>query len=199
MAAATFFTFGAALGLSGTLGGGWGAAVSGAMAKVGLTGTFANIVGGAIAQAGYGALAGGAIGAITGKGFVKGAQGGALMGAITGGALGAAGIGPGLAPKPGAANVNVSHMQNLSPPSMPSGAIPLGPPSPAGLGAAPGLLGTIKGGIESGSSFVKDNQALFGPLFTGVGRSIQGDPRGQGQSERDDRIQDSYDVDFSRF
>ena len=42
LAAASFFTFGAALGITA----GWGTIVSGAMSKVGLSGTLANVVGG---------------------------------------------------------------------------------------------------------------------------------------------------------
>ena len=85
LAASAFFTFGASLGITG----GWAAKVGAFTSKIGLGGKMANIVAGAITQAGTGAWIGGIAGAATGQGFMKGAALGAAGGAVAGGAAGA--------------------------------------------------------------------------------------------------------------
>lgn len=79
----SLFTTGAASGAGSMASGGLSAAAS----SFGKS-TLGNVLTGAIRQAGFGALAGGAIGAVTGQGFMKGAliggAGGALMGGVTG-------------------------------------------------------------------------------------------------------------------
>jgi hypothetical protein len=95
MAAAVYFTAGAALSVAGTAGGWAGAASSiGAMG-----GSLAPVLTGAIQYAGYGAIAGGAMAGLQGKNIIKGAGRGALTGAITGGVLGA--VAPGAVGVPG--------------------------------------------------------------------------------------------------
>lgn len=98
-AGAILFTAGAALpslGLTSIFGvstaGGFGGAIGGLVAHVGLTGTIGNIVAGAVTYAGFGAAAGGLVSAITGKNVMKGMAQGALVGGIAGGAMGALGI-----------------------------------------------------------------------------------------------------------
>ena len=153
LAAAAFFTFGAALGITA----GWGAIVSGAMAKVGLSGALANVVGGAVAQAGYGALAGGAMGAVTGKGLLKGAQQGALAGAITGGVAGGFGLGPGTtAGSPTASGV--------APPSAPP---IIGPQPPGPQGLLGKIGGAVKGFAKGADKVLNETRRPAGPDHCG--------------------------------
>jgi len=130
-AAAIYFTAGAALGA----GVGWGGTVTGAVSKLGLSGGLANIVGGAITQAGYGAAIGGITSAVTGGGFVKGAQLGTATGLVTGGVTGAmglngaavdnaVGLGPNQTPQavdPTATSVNLERPEVLVPGNPPRG------------------------------------------------------------------------------
>lgn len=89
---ALVFTGGAALGLGGIFAGGFGGAVTGLTGALGLTGAAGSIITGAITQAGYGALLGGALGAVTGGDPLEAAAGGALVGAATGGVSGGLGL-----------------------------------------------------------------------------------------------------------
>lgn len=81
-AAAIYFTVGAALGVTGTAGG-W------LSSSLGLSGTLGSVVSGAVTQAGYGALLGGGLAAVTDGDVGKGLLEGALAGAVTGGITGA--------------------------------------------------------------------------------------------------------------
>lgn len=83
---AIVFTAGAAMGALPS----WGTAISGAMGKLGITGTLGSVLTGAVTQAGYGAVLGGATSALTGGKVSNGMLAGAAAGAITGGAMGAA-------------------------------------------------------------------------------------------------------------
>jgi hypothetical protein len=88
------------------------------------SGVLGNMLTGAITQAGYGALLGGAIGAITGQGFGKGALIGGLGGAVTGGLGGLA----------GAAGVDTGIVTGSTPTGMAStGSTAPGPSSIPGL------------------------------------------------------------------
>ena len=183
LGAAAFFTFGAALGL-GAAAGGWGKAVAGFMAKIGLQGTLANVVGGAIAQAGYGALVGGAIGAATGQGFVSGAQAGALTGLVTGGVSGGFGIGPGLQAKP-AAPAPVPGLPPIA------GAVP----DAVATGATGGARATLIKGAKGLGKFLKESGSI-GPLIKGIGQGIAGDAQYEGMMARDKELRDSYKLDW---
>lgn len=95
-AAAVVFTAGAALGVA-PLAAGCGGAMTGLAGSMGLTGTAASVVAGALTQAGYGAAigfaGGGLMSSLSGGSFMKGAMQGAgaglLTGAVTGGITGA--------------------------------------------------------------------------------------------------------------
>lgn len=112
-AAAVVFTAGAALGLmpvlmaagGGSAFGAFGAAVSSGLASVGITGTLATVLGGAVVGAGFGSAAGGALAGVTGGDIDKGMQTGMLVGGAAGGVaggLGLTGVGLGGAPGSGA-------------------------------------------------------------------------------------------------
>jgi hypothetical protein len=90
-AAALVFTAGAALGVPGTAGG-WGGAVSKLTQSLGAGDMLTNTLSGALTQAGYGAVLGGATSMLTGGDPLKGAGFGAAGGAVTGGLMGAAGM-----------------------------------------------------------------------------------------------------------
>ena len=185
VAAVAFFTFGASLGLTAV--GSWGKAVSGFMAKIGLEGTLANVVGGAIAQAGYGAVVGGAVGAATGQGFVSGAATGALTGLATGGVSGALGIGPGLQAKAAAA---VTPPVPGLPPI--AGAVPEVVPT----GATGGARATLIKGAKGLGKFLKESGSI-GPLIKGIGQGIAGDAQYESMMARDKAVRDSYNIDWS--
>lgn len=80
----SLFTTGAATG-AGSMASGGLSGIAGAFGG----GTLGNVLSGAIRTAGFGALAGGAIGAVTGQGFLKGALIGAAGGGLLGGVSGA--------------------------------------------------------------------------------------------------------------
>lgn len=82
-AAAVVFTGGSALGLTA----GWGT-VAGALGGIAGEGLLGGILSGALQYAGYGALAGGVMSAISGGDILKGMKKGMLSGAVTGGILG---------------------------------------------------------------------------------------------------------------
>lgn len=84
MVGAVVLTAGAALGAL--------PAIGSVLGSVGISGTMASILGGAISMGAVGAVTGGIMGAATGKGFFSGAEGGFLMGAATGGVLGGIGV-----------------------------------------------------------------------------------------------------------
>ena len=182
LAAAAFFTFGAALGVTA----GWGAIVSGAMAKVGLSGTLASVVGGAVAQAGYGALSGGVLGAVTGKGLLKGAQQGALAGAITGGVAGGFGFGPGTA-------TGSPTSSGLMPPSAPPiiGPQPLGPQGLLGK-----IGGVVKGFAKGADKALAKHSGLLGPIIAGLGSGVSRDADLKAMEARQERVSGSYDIDW---
>lgn len=85
---ATTFTAGAASGAGSMASGG----LSGIISRFTGGGVLGNVLTGALTQAGYGALIGGAASALTGGSFAKGALMGAAGGALSGGLMGAAGL-----------------------------------------------------------------------------------------------------------
>jgi hypothetical protein len=62
------------------------------LGSVGISGTLASVLGGAISMGAVGAVTGGLMGAVTGQGFMKGATTGFLGGALTGGIGGGIGL-----------------------------------------------------------------------------------------------------------
>lgn len=181
-AGAIFFTGGAALGLTG-LAGGWSAAASAVGSALGGSGIIGSALSGAIYQAGIGAAAGGAISAVTGGSFSKGAKAGAKIGAITGGAMGgyqgitggkglftAAKGGGKVANTPAAASTpsKSASMSGAGMPGTPAGGIPGGTtPSTA----AP--IAGKKGGLFSGiADWAKKNPTLAGGIVQGAGQAI---------------------------
>ena len=89
-AGALIFTAGAMLGVP-AMAGGWGGAVGKVTSTLGLSGSSANIIGGAATMAGYGSLTGGVLGKVTGGSFTEGMKKGAMFGGAGGAAMGAIG------------------------------------------------------------------------------------------------------------
>ena len=196
IAAAAFFTFGASLGLTAV--GSWGQAVSGFMAKIGLQGTLANVLGGAITQAGYGAVVGGAVGAATGQGFFKGATTGLVTGLATGGVSGALGIGPGLQAKPAGATPAAGAFPGAggTPGAAAGAALDAGASAGASAGAgASGMGGTLLKGAKGLGKYLKESGSI-GPLIKGIGQGIAGDAQYDAMMARDQGLRDSYDLDW---
>lgn len=108
LAGAVIFSGGAALGLAPLgIAGGWGAAASTLTSSLGLTGTLGSVLTGAVTNAGFGALAGGALSLVTGGDPMKGIQQGALAGGVAGGIGGALGMTGGAASAAeGASNIS---------------------------------------------------------------------------------------------
>ena len=101
---AVAFTAGAALGLPGLAGGGWGGAVAKGMGGLGLdvNGGIGRLLTGVVTQAGYGAALGAGTALVSGGDVVRGSQIGAAAGGVGGGLLAAAGGPTDLMPKLGA-------------------------------------------------------------------------------------------------
>ena len=166
LGSAAFFTFGAALGVTGS----WATKVGALVSKVGLKGKLANIVSGAITQAASGGWVGGALGAATGQGFMAGAGTGAAVGAAAGGAMGA--------------------FQSAGPAAAGGGAPASGGAAPAGGGAFaeatasqavnPAAGGGLMGAgmqVGGGSAFSRVFNTIFGaggigPVIQGVGQGL---------------------------
>ncbi len=188
VAAAIFFTAGAALAPAGSWlsGMGWGKVASTLVTKVGIKGTLGKVLTGSVAGAGWGAAIGGGVSAATGGSFTEGARSGALSGAITGGLAGAAGWTPGVKPDSTSNNGGSSNG-----------------------GSSNG--GSSNGGSSNGGSnpnslidFLK-NPAVAGNLISGVGKGIgtaaaartQADMAAEERQAFDDRLaqlSDNYRV-----
>lgn len=67
-------------------------AIGSVLGSIGISGTLASVLGGAISMGAVGAVTGGLKAAITGKDIMKGAVGGFVPGALTGGLLGGVGL-----------------------------------------------------------------------------------------------------------
>lgn len=188
-AGAIVFTAGAALGVP-VLAGGWAGAAGGMASSLGLTGTSASILTGAITQAGYGAAIGGAGAALTGRDIGDGMMVGAATGAVTGAATGAMSAPAGAAPQPGAPQASGPPTQLGSKLPTPldngaagmrglagdagadtlSGGADVGPPTglAGGTGAAP--TQTIIQAPQQG--FLERNQGLVAGVVSGLGQGL---------------------------
>lgn len=166
-AAAIYFTAGAALGIAGTAGG-WGGAVSGLVGKFGLGSTLSSVLTGAVTQAGYGALIGGGLAAVTGGDVSKGLLRGALAGAVTGGITGAL-TAPATAASSGATGTGTipSTATSLNAPIIPVTRAPLGPLAASGSTETTGLLSGL-------GDFAKTpgGGAIIGGAVQGIGAGI---------------------------
>ena len=94
LAAAIYFTAGAALGagaLGATGGLGWATGVKAMVAKMGMSGAAASMLTTSVTYAGYGAVTGVATSLVTGGDPMEGLKKGAIGGAITGGVMGGVG------------------------------------------------------------------------------------------------------------
>ena len=98
---AVAFTAGAALGLPGLAGGGWGGAVAKGLGGLGLdvNGGIGRLLTGVVTQAGYGAALGAGTALVSGGDVVRGSQIGAAAGGVGGGLLAASGGPTDLMPK----------------------------------------------------------------------------------------------------
>lgn len=211
-AAAIYFTAGAALGVVGTAGG-WGAAAGSITSSVGATGTMANVLTGAITQAGYGAAIGGVLSKAGGGSFTEGAKRGAVTGAVGGGIAGGLGIGVGGAGQPStgtqpppatgvpgpdtsalnaadeaaAMGGNFSHETGMA--SINTGTPPTVPPT----GTPPPTDG---GGLLRTGGWIERNQGLVGNLVSGVGQGIMAREAASSESdalrERQNIINENY-------
>lgn len=186
-AAAIYFTAGAALGVAGAAGG-WGAAAGALTSKIGLTGTLAKVVTGAVTQAGYGAVIGGVTSAVTGGDIAEGALYGAAGGAVTGGITGGLGINP----DPLAAGGPAAGGSNL--PVDPTFA-PTGGPAAVSTAAAPAAAPSGPGFFDKGG-WLERNQELAGGVISGVGKGLltgmTARDGAEAQEDRDRRIAGNY-------
>ncbi len=174
------FTAGAALGFAPAFAT-WSAAVSTATAGLG-SGVLGTAVTGAITQAGYGAIIGGTVSAVSGGSFSEGAKSGAKVGAITGGVSGGFN-----AFKAGATLTKGAPPYRYGSTTPPAGSTPgtappiSGPPAPPGTpvggvgppvgpGAPPG--GGAGGLIRGAGKFIKDNPTLVGHAVQGIGAGL---------------------------
>jgi hypothetical protein len=212
-AGALLFTAGSALGVTGGMG--WGQAAA-SIGKVFGEGTFANVVTGAVTQAGYGALAGAATAAVSGGDPLQGAQAGALGGAVTGGVMGGMGLGTdpfedGFGNAAGAEKVAIDPQLTSAQgaPSLDSlggaradlGQVSLpkwisqAPDAPAS--SSKGLLSSIGSALDKGG-WVERNQGLVGNVVSGVGKGLLSGGSDKyevmAQMQRDEakRIADNY-------
>ena len=191
--AAAYFTFGASLGIAGA----WSAKVGLFVSKIGLTGKMAGILSGAIVQAGQGALVGGITGKLTGQGFVRGAKYGAAVGAVTGGVAGAIRpVAPGLS---GGDPVNAS--MSGGDPGIGSAGNPTGSlASPSGMYASNTYAPLSASPKASAFGNVWEKiigSGGIGPIVTGVGAGLARGAEQRAYTERDDKRQRSYDVDYT--
>lgn len=169
-AAAIYFTAGAALGVTGTAGG-W------LSSNLGLSGTLGGIVSGAVNQAGYGALLGGGISAVTGGNVGKGLLTGAVAGAVTGGITGAIQA-PVSAASSGATGATGPGTPATS--ATPSGTVAQATSAPSNLVPSQGPTGVpvtssqTTGLLSGAGKFITDNQTLIGGAIQGLGTGLGG-------------------------
>ncbi len=200
-AAAIYFTVGAALGVTGTAGG-W------LSSTLGLTGTLGSVVSGAVNQAGYGALLGGASAALTGGDVGKGLLAGAGIGAVTGGITGALTAPNSLASSGGTGATAPGTTATGGPASN------LGLAGSLDAAAQPGQLAGAPGGGGGGGGggigeFITNNQTLIGGAVQGLGSGIGGFAEADAaveaaevlanrDREEQDRIAANFDVSSGR-
>jgi len=217
---ATTFTAGAAAAAPSMATGG----LSGIVSSFTGGGVLGNIITGAVTQAGYGALIGGAVGAMTGQGFGKGALMGGLGGAVTGGLFGAAGVNP----DPLTKGFGQSQQSGVVPvEGTATGAAPTGSTASAPLDYPSSRVaqanGDITGSVTPAASAVAAAPAAAsgggglgkflsseagGGLIAGVGRGLgaymdskqraeEAEKDRQFLRDKEQRLQDSYSVDPS--
>jgi len=193
---ALVFTAGAALGVPG-MAGGWGGAVSSLTSKLGATGTLANVLTGALTQAGYGAVLGAGTSLLTGGDFSKGALYGAGAGAASGGLMGGFGYqtdplgGIGENPASETAMDNSALKQDLPPSGLDDSAIEAGaregawklPSSPAYNPPSDLTKTTTGGGLLDQGGWVERNQGLVGYGVQGLGQGLMGMAEGDDMKE----------------
>jgi hypothetical protein len=207
-AAAVLYTVGGALGVSGATGG-WGSAASKLGSFFGEGSALSKIVGGAVTQAGYGAVAGAAVSAVSGGDPWKGAQLGALGGAVTGGVMGGMGKETDFlkgsfdtAPSSTATQIGAP----TGTPGVPSVAAEPSANTLVGginekLGGAPATMSTASGGggLFDKGGWIERNQQLAGGLIGGIGKGLLSsggadkyEIAAQMQKEQADRIAANY-------
>lgn len=201
---ATAFTAGAANAAAPMATGGF----SGVIQNLAGGGVLGNILSGAVRQAGYGALLGGAIGAATGQGFGKGALIGGLGGAVTGGLSGLGG-GKGLFAaaglQPGGSGVIPGNTATgmVATGSTASGA---GQPLQSGYAGAPAQVAATTPTSAGGGLFSFLNSEAGGGLLAGLGQGLMGYQQAQAAADesqadrqflldKEQRLRDSYNID----
>lgn len=158
---ATVFTAGAASGAAPMASGG----LSGLVQKFVGGGVLGNVLTGAITSAGYGALIGGAVSALTGGDFGEGALMGGLGGALAGGLAGAQGIN--LDPFAGG-QASSTGVQPSS--STPTGTVSTGSTSPAITGAPTPDTASLRVAQAAGTPTIYTPEGGFGaPVQSGGG------------------------------
>ncbi|MDO8534627.1 MAG: hypothetical protein Q7S17_07800 [Xanthobacteraceae bacterium] len=180
------FTVGAALGLPGLAGGGWGNAVEKGLGALGLgQGTLGRVLAGAVTQAGYGAALGAGTAFLSGGSASKGAQYGAAAGALTGAATGGLtdldtdplrdAFGTGLlgdrapvAAKLPTADPLTGATNNMG---TPAGTLP----STVGGGAA--------GGTAAAAPWYERNQGIVGGAVGGIGQGLLALAKGEDEGK----------------
>ena len=190
LGASAFFTFGAALGITGS----WAAKIGTLVSKLGISGKMAGIISGSIVQAGQGAWIGGVTGALTGQGFMKGAAAGAAVGAVTGGVTGA--IRP-VAPGPGGGQPGTSAGGGPGTAGNPigSGLRPSGPLSASPIGplaetqASTSMFGSVWDRVIGSGG--------IGPILQGVGAGVGRGLEQRSIDKRHDERRDSYNVNYT--
>ena len=187
LAASAFFTFGAALGLTA----GWASKVGLLVSKLGVGGKMAGIMSSAIVQAGQGAMLGGVTGALTGQGFMKGVSAGAAVGAVTGGVTGAfRPVAPGL---PGGQPGTAAGAAGPGSAGHPIGSAA----TPAGMYSHTAPMAVAQQPSAFGSVWEKVIGAGgIGPIIQGVGAGLARGAEQKAMTDRDDKIRDSYSVDY---
>ena len=181
LAASAFFTFGASLGLTA----GWASKVGALVSKIGLQGKMANVLAGAITQAGYGAAVGGVTGALTGQGFMKGASAGAAIGAVTGGVTGAFRPTMPTAGAPGQPGAGSSPLMAGAEATTASDSTIL---AQGGAVAQQSTFGRVWNGVVGSGG--------IGPIVQGVGAGLARGVEQRRQRSDDDDRQQSYDVEY---
>lgn len=197
-AAAVYFTAGAALGLTPTLGAAASSLVGGSVLG---SSTLASVVTGAVTQAGYGAAIGGLAAAATGKSISKGMGTGALTGAVTGGVTG--GLGWNTDPLSSLNSTETGAAFNASTGLPTAGRVSDAVASNAaglatpGVGSTAGALGTAATNAVAQAapastgllSWLNNNQTLAGTAIAGLGTGLMAndDAEAKRATTRDER------------
>ena len=175
LGAAIFFTAGAALvpGIA-SLGGSWGSAISGFLAKIPASAVLKPVLTGAMKGAGYGSM----VGAVTGD-VGRGAKFGAVTGGIVGG-LGALNAPAPASPSSGAADV-ISGVGPDMAAEVGGGVSGGGPAATVTAGGGPGLLSRVGG-------FISDNPSLVSGAITGIGKGLMQGMAIKAQFDQEDKV-----------